>query len=59
MSHGHSLRAGEVEWVVKVEGDKEIALETSLGNGPLLGNLKPSTSALEDAEVVAAAKLIH
>jgi hypothetical protein len=45
--------------VVKVDGDDEVALETALGTGPLLDYLNPSTSAVEDAEVVAAAKLIH
>lgn len=45
--------------VTKVTGAGSKPLEGPDGTGPLMDYLNPSTSAVEDAEVIAAAKLIH
>lgn len=45
--------------IVKITGASPIALETSTSTAPLMDYLNPSTSAVEDSEVVCAAKLIH
>lgn len=45
--------------IVKIEGEKQIPLETAQSTDPLMRYLNPTTTAVEDAEVVAAAKLIH
>ena len=45
--------------IVKVVGDREIPLETSQSTAKLMDFLNPTTTAVEDAEVIAAAKLIH
>jgi hypothetical protein len=45
--------------IVKVEGDVLVPLETAQSTRPLMLYLNPTTTAVEDAEVIAAAKLIH
>jgi hypothetical protein len=45
--------------IAKLEGERLIPLETATGTAPLMDFLNPSSDAIEDAEVIAAAKLIH
>jgi hypothetical protein len=45
--------------IVKIEGDTAVPLETAQSTRRLMRYLNPTTSAVEDAEVIAAAKLIH
>jgi hypothetical protein len=45
--------------ILKVSGDQSVALETATTTVPLMDYLNPTSSAVEDAEVIAAAKLIH
>lgn len=45
--------------IVKLSGGSDVALETSTSTAPLMDYLNPTTSAVEDSEVVSAAKLIH
>jgi hypothetical protein len=45
--------------IVKMSGGSAVALETSTSTVPLMDYLNPSTSAVEDSEVVSAAKLMH
>jgi hypothetical protein len=45
--------------IVKVEGDNLIPMEDAQSTKPLMDYLNPTARAIEDAEVVAAAKLIH
>jgi hypothetical protein len=45
--------------IVKETGDQTVPLESATSTRPLMDFLNPSTSAVEDAEAVAAAKLIH
>jgi len=45
--------------IVKVEGNNFIPMETAQSTKPLMDFLNPTTHAVEDAEVVASAKMIH
>jgi len=45
--------------IVKISGGSAIAMETAETTAPLMDYLNPSTTAVEDSEVIAAAKLIH
>lgn len=45
--------------IFKEIGDKLVQLESATTTGPLMDYLNPSSSFVEDAEVIAAAKLIH
>ncbi len=45
--------------IVKLEGDAAVPMETAQSTARLMHYLNPTTSAVEDAEVIAAAKLIH
>lgn len=45
--------------IVKLELDAAVPMETAQSSQPLMRYLNPSTSAVEDAEVVAGAKLVH
>jgi len=45
--------------IVKVEGDNLIPMETAQSTRPLMDFLNPTTTAIEDTEVIASAKMIH
>ncbi len=45
--------------IVKVSGAQTTAMETAATTKPLMDFLNPTTKAIEDAEVIAAAKLVH
>ena len=45
--------------ICRMSAGRVTPLETSMSTGPLMDYLNPTTGAVEDAEVVAAAKLIH
>jgi hypothetical protein len=45
--------------IVKREGETAVPMETAQSTRPLMTYLNPTASAVEDAEVIAAAKLIH
>ncbi len=45
--------------IVKMSGGNAVALETASSTSPLMDYLNPTKSAVEDSEVISAAKLIH
>ena len=45
--------------ICRVTGGRVVPLETSTSTEPLMAYLNPTTRAVEDAEVIAAAKLMH
>jgi hypothetical protein len=45
--------------IVKIAGDKAVQLEDDNSTGGLMDYLNPTTKSVEDAEVIAAAKLVH
>jgi hypothetical protein len=45
--------------IVKISGGTAVALETATSTAPLMDYLNPTTTAIEDSEVISSAKLIH
>jgi hypothetical protein len=45
--------------ICKLKGDQLVPLESATSTLPLMAYLNPTSAAVEDAEVIAAAKLIH
>jgi hypothetical protein len=53
------LSVSQAGRIVRIQNGRQIDLESSTSTAPLLDYLNPSSSQVDDAEVIAGAKLIH